>query len=127
VRTERRLLPGPSPRVEGACALGTAERAVGEPPAVLTRERNALRHALVDDVDADQREPVHVRLARAEIAALDRVVEQALNAVAVVLVILRRVDPPLCGDRVRSARRILIAVAADVVSELAEGGGRGAA
>src|SRR3712207_8365302 len=56
--------------------LFRSERAVREVAAVLARERHPLRHALVDDVHADLREPVHVRLARAEVAALDRVVEQ---------------------------------------------------
>jgi hypothetical protein len=64
--------------------------------------------ALVDDVDADLRESVNVALASAEVAALDRVVEQALDAVAVVLVVLAALMPPLRGDRMRAARRILV-------------------
>ena len=72
--------------------------------AVLAREGHALRDALVDDVDADLREAVDVGFARAEVAALDRVVEQAVDAVAVVLVVLRGVDAALRGDGVRAAR-----------------------
>ena len=63
----------------------------------------------------------------AEVAALDGVVEQAVNRVAVVLVVLRGVDAALRGDRVRAARRVLEAEARDVVAELGERRGRGAA
>ena len=68
-----------------------------------------------------------VRLARAEVAAFDGVVEQAVNRVAVVLVVLRGVDAALRGDRVRAARRVLEAEARDVVAELGERRGGGAA
>jgi hypothetical protein len=61
-----------------------------------------------------------VALARAEVAALDGVVEQPVHAVAVVLVVLRGVDAALRGDRVRAARRILEAEAGDVVAELGQ-------
>ena len=74
------------------------KRAVVQVPPVFARERNALRHALVDDVDADLRQAVDVGFARAEIAALHRVVEQAVDAVAVVLIILGGVDAALRGD-----------------------------
>jgi len=60
-------------RVERPLDLHTAERAGVEQPAVLARERNALGDALIDDVDADLREPVDVGLAGAEVAAFDRV------------------------------------------------------
>ena len=98
VRAEQQLLAGLAARVERARHLRAAERAVREQAAVLARERHALRDALVDDVHAHLGEAVHVRLARAEVAALDRVVEQAVDAVAVVLVVLRRVDAALRGD-----------------------------
>src|SRR2546430_6053007 len=57
------------------------------------------------DVDRHLGEPVDVRLARAEVAALDGVVEQPVDRVAVVLVVLRGVDAALRGDRVRAADR----------------------
>jgi len=81
-----------------------------------------LRDALVDDVEADLREAIHVRLARAKIAALHRVIEQAENAVAVVLIILGGVDAALRGDAVGAARAVLEAEALHVVAELGEGG-----
>ncbi len=126
VGAQEQLLPRLATRVEGARDLCAAERAVGEQAAVLPRERHALRDALVDDVHADLREAIDVPFSRAEVAALDRVVEQALDAVAIVLVVLRRVDPALRRDRMGSARRVLVAVAAHVVSQLAQRGGGGA-
>ena len=53
VGAEQQLLAGLAARVERARDLRAAERAVVEQPAVLARERHALRDALVDDVDAD--------------------------------------------------------------------------
>ena len=86
-----------------------------------------MRDALVDDVDADLRQAVDVGLAGAEVAALHRVVEQAVDAIAVVVIILGGVDAALRGDGVRAARRILETEALDVIAELGESGGRGAA
>ena len=120
VSAEEQLLAGLAARVEGPRHLRAAERAVVEQAAVLARERHALGDALVDDVDAQLRQAVDVRLARPVVAALDRVVEQPLDAVAVVLVVLRRVDPALRGDAVRAPRAVLDAEAQDVVAELAQ-------
>src|SRR5437879_13143722 len=53
-------------------------------------------------------------------AALDCVVEQAINAVAVVLIILCGVDSTLRGDGMRTAWRILITETSHAVTELAE-------
>src|ERR1017187_5551004 len=124
---EEKLLPRLAARVERARHLRPAERAVPERPSVLPAERNSLSHALVDDVRGDLREPVDVRFAGAEVATLDRVVEETLDAVAVVLVVLRSVDAALLRDRVRAPRAILIAEARDVVTELGERGGARAA
>ena len=127
IGAEEELLARLAARVEGARYLRAAERPVVQQAAVLARERHALGDALVDDVDAQLRQPVDVRLARAVVAALDRVVEEAVDAVAVVLVVLRGVDPALRGDAVRASRAVLDAEAEDVVAELAERrGGRGA-
>ena len=70
IRAEQQLLAGLPAGVERARHLRAAERAVVEQPAVLARERDAGRHALIDDVDAQLREPVDVRFARAIVAAL---------------------------------------------------------
>ena len=98
VGAEQQLLAGLAAGVEGPRHLRATEGAVGQQAAVLARERHALRHALVDDVDAHLGQPVDVGLARAEVAALDRVVEQPADRVAVVLVVLGGVDAALRRD-----------------------------
>ncbi len=120
VRAEEELLPRLAARVEGAGDLGAAEGAGVEIAGVVAGERDALRHALVDDVVAHLREPPDVRLTRAEVAALDGVVEEPVDAVAVVRVVLRGVDAALGGDAVRAAGAVLVAERLHVVPELAQ-------
>src|SRR3954453_8419861 len=108
VGADQELLAGLAAGVEGPRDLDAAERAVVEQPAVLPGERDALSDALVDDVHADLGQPVDVRLARAVVAALDGVVEQAVDGVAVTLVVLGRVDAALGRDRVRAAWAVLV-------------------
>ena len=64
VRAEQELLAGLAPGVERPRHLRAAERAGVEQAAVLAGERHALGDALVDDVHAQLREAVDVRLAR---------------------------------------------------------------
>ena len=66
---------------------------------------------------ADLRQAIDIGFARAEIAALDGVVEQPVNAVAVVLVILGGVDAALGGDAVGAARAVLETEALDLVAQ----------
>ena len=99
VGAEQELLAGLAAGVEGAGDLGAAEGAVVEQAAVLAGEGHALGHALVDDVDRDLGQAVDVGLAAAVVAALDGVVEQPVDAVAVVLVVLGGVDAALGGDQ----------------------------
>ena len=122
VGAEQQLLSGLAAGVEGARHLGAAEGAVGEQPAVLASEGHSLRDALVDDVDAHLGEAVHVGLARSVVAPLDGVVKEAVDRVAVVLVVLRRVDAALRGDAVGAARAVEDREGEHVVAELAERG-----
>jgi hypothetical protein len=101
--------------------LGAAEGTVGKQAAVLAGKGHAERGALVDDVDRDLGQAVHVGLAGAVIAALERVVEQAVNAVAVVLVILRRVDAALRRNRVRAPGAVVEDEVLNLVAEVGEG------
>ena len=127
VGAQQQLLAGLPAGVEGAAHLGAAEGAVVEQAAVFPGEGHALAHALVDDVVADLGQTVHVGFAGAEVAALDRVVEEAADAVAVAVVVLGAVDTALGRDGVRAARAVLVAVALDLVAELGQGGRGGAA
>ncbi len=126
IGAEQELLPRLAAGVEGPRDLGPAEGAVRQQAAVLPGERHPLGHALIDDLDADLRQPVDVGLARAEVAALDRVVEQPVDAVAVVPVVLGRVDAALRRDRVRPPGRVLEAETLHLVAQLAQRGRRGA-
>ena len=123
IGAEKKLLAGLAAGIKGARDLRAAEGTIVEQAAVLAGKGHALRDALVDDVDADLRQAVDVGFARAEIAALHGVVEEAENAVAIVVIILGGVDAALRGDGVRAARAILIAEALNVVAEFAEAGG----
>ncbi len=127
VGSEQQLLPGLAAGVERAGHLGAAEGAVGEQAAVFAGERNALGDTLVDDVDGDLGQTMHVGLARAVVAALDRVVEEPIHAVAVVLVVLGGVDAALGGDRVGAARAVMEDEALHLVAQLGQRGRGGGA
>ena len=127
VGADQQLLAGLAAGVEGARDLDAAEGAVVQQAAVLAGERDALGDALVDDVQADLGQPVDVGLARAVVAALDGVVEEPVDRVAVALVVLGRVDAALGGDRVGAARGVLVAERLHHVAGLAERGGGGGA
>src|SRR5207248_2663004 len=107
VSAEQQLLAGLPARIEGSRNLRAAEGAVIQVARVFARERYALRHALIDDVDAQLREAINVGFARPEVAALYRVVKEPVDAVAIVVIVFRRVDAALCRDTVRAPRRIL--------------------
>src|SRR5208337_2921268 len=127
ISAEEELLAGLAAGVKRAGDLGAAERAVVEEAAVLACEGHALCDALVDDIHADLRQAVDVGFAGAEVAALDGVVEEPVNAVAVIVIVLGGVDAALCGDGVSAARAVLKAEALYVVAEFAEAGGGSAA
>ena len=77
--------------------------------------------ALIDDQIGDFGETINVRFARAKISALDRVMEQSVDAIAIVLIILCGIDPALRCNRVRAPWRILKAKAFYPVAEFAQG------
>ena len=87
--------------------MRAAERTVVEQAAVFAGEWHALRHALIDDVDRDFSQAMHVGFSGAEVAAFDRVVEESIHGVTIVLVILRGVDATLGSDGVRATGRIM--------------------
>ena len=125
VSAKEELLAGLTARVKGARDLRAAEGAVGEEAAVLAGEGHALRDALVDDVDGDLGEAVHVGLAGAVVAALERVVEQPIHAVAVVLVVLRGVDAALRSDGVGAAWAVVKHEALHLVAHVGQRRGGG--
>jgi len=123
VSAEEELLAGLAAGVESAGDLGTTEGAIGEEPTVFAGEGDALGDALIDDRAADFGEAMDIGFAGAEVAAFDGIVEEALDGIAVVLVIFSGVDASLGGDGVGASWGILEAEAFDLVAEFAEGGG----
>ncbi len=122
IRAEQKLLPSLAARVERPRNLRAAERAIVQQTAILARERHALRRALINDVRRHFGQTMDIGLARAKIAALDGVVEQAMHRIVVVLVILRRVDAALRRDRVRATGRIVENKIVNLVAQLGERG-----
>ncbi len=116
VGAQEELLAGLPAAVERSLDEDSAERAGRQHPAVLAVERDALGDRLVDDVGRGLGEPPDVRLAGAEVSALDRVDEEALDRVALVRVVLGRVDAALRRDRVGATRRVLEAERVDGVA-----------
>src|SRR5262249_12887599 len=98
VRAKQELLASLSTAVERARHLRSTEGTIVEQSAILARKGHALRHALINDAGTDLGEAIDIRLARAEVAPLDGVVEQAPDAIAIVLIVLGRVDAALGGD-----------------------------
>ena len=88
--------------------------------AVLSGERHTLLDTLIDDQITDFGESINIGFPGTEIAAFDRVVEQAKNAVAIVLVIFRGINSALGGDAMGAARAILVTEALHVIAELAQ-------
>ena len=125
IGTQQELLSGLTAAVEGALDEDAAEGSRRQHPAVLAVERDALGYGLVDDVGRGLGEPPDVRLAGAEVAALHRVDEEALDRVALVRVVLGRVDAALRRDRVSAPSRVLEAERVNGVA-LACQGRRGA-
>ena len=120
IGSEKKLLTGLSTGVEGARHLSAAKRAIVEQSAIFAGEGNALGDALVDDRATHFGKAMHIGLAGTKIAAFDRVVEEAVNAVAVILVIFCGIDATLSGDRVGAAGTVLIAEAFHFVALLGE-------
>jgi len=79
---------------------------------------------LVDDGVTNFGEAIDVRFAGTKVAAFDRVIKEAVNAIAIVRVVLRRVNAALGSDAMGPARAILITKRFDVITLLGQGRGR---
>ncbi len=127
VSTQKELLAGLALGVESTAHLSAAKRTVVQHAAVFAGERNTLGHTLVDDVVADLGQTVNVGLTGTIVAALHGVVEETVNAVAVVLVVFGSIDTTLCGNGVCATGRVLNAKVIYVEAHLGQRrGGAGA-
>ena len=120
VGAQQQLLAGLAPGVEGAAHLGAAEGPVGQQTAVLPGERHPLGRALVDDVERHLGQAVDVGLPGPVVAALDGVVEQPVDRVAVVAVVLGCVDAALGRDGVGPPGRVVERERLDLVAQLGQ-------
>src|SRR6266446_4462431 len=124
IGAQEKLLPGLPPRIESPRDLRSAKRTVGQQSTVFPRKWHTLLDAVIDDQIADFGEAINIRLPRAKIATLDRVVKETVNAVAVVLIIFCGIDSALGSDAVGAARAVLITEAFYMVAEFAQRGCR---
>ena len=86
-------------------------------------------HTLIDDVPTDLRQAMDIGLTGAVIATFDRVIEQAIDAVAVVAIVFRGVDAPWAA-MLWARRGLSWPEAFDLIPQLGErrgGGGSGKA
>jgi len=127
VSTKKKLLTRLAASVKCTGDLHTPKRAVFEEASVFTGEGNALSHALVYNISRALREAMYIAFAGAVVAPFDGVVEEAVYAVAVVLIIFGSVDPSLGGNTVCAAGAVMERKALDVVAQFAEGCGSGSA
>ena len=104
VTTKQKLLTGLAACVKSSGDLRAAERPVGKQTPILSCKRHPLFDALIDDQIADLSKAINICFARAKIAAFDCVVKQAINTVAIVLIIFRGIDSTLCRDRMCTTR-----------------------
>ena len=107
VCADEQLLASLTARIKRAAYLRAAETAVVQLAAVLAGKWNTLSNHLVDDVDRNLCQAMHVCLARAEVAALDGVLEQAVDAVAVALIVLCGVNAALGRNGVCASWRVV--------------------
>jgi hypothetical protein len=89
-----------STAVEGAGQLCATEGAVGQRATVFAGKWDSLGNALIDDVVGDLSKAVNICFAGSIVTALDGVVKQPPDAVAVVGVVFGGVDTTLSSDGV---------------------------
>ena len=117
VRTKQELLTSLATCIERAADLCTTEGTVVQKATVFTGEWNTLSHHLVDDVNTVLSKTMHVCFTCAEVATLDGVIEQAMNAVAVTLVVLCTIDSALSSNGVRTTCGVMEREGIDLVTK----------
>src|ERR1700751_2823468 len=107
IGSKKKLLSSLAAGIEGPRDLCSAERSIGQKSPIFTGKGNSLRNALINDQNADFRQPVNVRFPRTKIAAFNCIIKETKNAVSIVLIIFRRINAALGGDAMRPAWRVL--------------------
>ena len=125
IRPEQQLLSGLASTVEGALDEHAAEGAVRQQPAVLSGEGDSLGGRLVDDSRAQFGQSEDVGLTRTKITAFLGIVKKSKDRIAVILVILGRVDASLGGNAVGAPGTVLKTETLDLVTHGGQGRGGG--
>ena len=126
VGAEHQLLTGLTAGIKRPRYLGTTERTVVEVATVFTGKGHTLGHTLVDDIDAQLSQAVDIGFTGAEVATLDGVIKQAVDAIAVIAIIFGGIDAPLGGNAMGTAGAVLITKRFDVVTHFGHGCGSSA-
>jgi len=119
IGADEQLLSCLAARIESARDLCAAEGAVGQEPAIFAGKGDALCRALVDDAGGHLCQAMDVGFACAKVASLNGVIEEAVDAVAVVLVVFGCVDAALGCDGVCAPGAVLEAEGVHLIAELA--------
>ncbi len=120
VGTEQQLLTCLSLGIEGTAHLCSTEGTVRQHAAILAGKGYALGHTLVDDVVRNLCQTVYVSLTSTVVATLHGVVEEAVDGVAVVLIVLGCIDTTLCSDGVCTTGGVLDAEVEHIKAHLTE-------
>ena len=121
ISSEQQLLTSLSFGIKGARDEYPTKRAVVEQSPIIPCEGNTLSDTLVNDVGRYFCKTIYVGFSRTIIAAFDGIVKQAMNRVAIALVVFSGIYSPLCCDRVCTTWRILKAKRLDVITQFCEG------
>ena len=123
ISTEKQLLTCLTLRIERTAYLSTTERTVCQHAAILTSKGYTLCHALVDDVVRHLCQTIDVGFASTIVTAFHCIIEEAINRVAIVLIVLGCIDTTLSCDRVSATGRVLNAEVIYIEAHLGKGSG----
>ena len=104
ISTQQQLLTSLTLGIEGTANLNATEGAVGEHATILTGKRNTLGYTLIDDVCTDLCQTIYVGLTGTVVSTFDGIVEETVDAVAIVLIVLCGINTTLGSNGVSAAR-----------------------
>ena len=118
ISSEQQLLTGLSFGIKGARNEYPTKQAVVEQSPIIPGKGNALGYTLVNDIGRYFCKAIYVGFSRTIITPFDGIVKQAVNRVAITLVIFSGVYSPLCRNRVCTTWRILKAKRLNIIAQL---------
>jgi hypothetical protein len=116
---EEKLLSGLSACIKSTGNLSAAKRTVIKVSGVISCKGDSLGNTLINYVVAYLCKAVNVCLSGPEVASFYRVIEKAEDTVAVVGIVLCRINAALRRNAVSAARTVLVAECLNIVAELA--------